>query len=211
MMRPLRRNQLWLPTDWARHIKYRNPEPMAGGDRQGLTMHDEGEKRKCNRSHGWLAKYVNEEIGYPYHCLWCGQCGYWAQMISFKNAARSLKGGAIARNGASANKFGERNIQIRLVGISNGHDYQGKRFTDGPMKNAWVLAEIMDAHKIPWRARKNWGSDSSRSLKAWKVSGVHGHQHSPAPDENHTDPGNLNVEKLFREAKAQQRRRRTKK
>lgn len=210
-MKSLRRNQLWLPTDWAVRIKYRTPEPMAGGERRGVTIHDEGRKRKCNRDHDWLAEYVNETVGYPYHNNWCGWCGYWSQMISFKNAARSLKGGSIAANGASANKFGERNIQICLIGISNGHDYRGDKFTDGPMKNAWVLAEIMDAHGIPWRARKNWGPGSSRSQKTWKVSGVHGHQHSPAPDEDHTDPGNLNVEKLFREARAQQRYRRSKK
>ena len=208
----LRRNQLWLPKDWAHRIRFDDPEPMRGGsNRLGLTFHDEGVKRKCNGDHGWLPHYLNEDVGIPYHSCWCGTCGYWSQSIAFNNAALALKGGAIARNGASANKFGHRNIQICLIGIANGHDYRGHKFTTGPMVKAWVLAEIMDAHKIPWRARKNWGRDASRGLAAWKVSGVHGHQHSPAPYEDHTDPGNLDVEKLFREAKAQQRHRRAKK
>ena len=203
----MKTGQLWLPEGWAKQIKYRSPEPMMGGsDRRGLTMHDEGVVRKCDKRHDWLPKYVND-AGIPYHACWCGTCGYWAQMISFKNAARSLKGGAIAPNGASANKFGERNIQVMLIGHANGKGPGGKKFTDGPMKNAWILAEIMNSHKIPYRARKNWGPDASRNLAAWKISGVHGHQHSPAPYENHTDPGNLDVEKLFREARAQQRRR----
>lgn len=205
VLKHLKKQAEWLRKSWAKRIKYSGPEPMMGGSsRRGVTLHDEGVARNCRGNHDWLAGYVNR-AGVPYHACWCGTCGYWAQMIPFNKAARSLKGGSIASNGASANKFGERNIQICLIGIANGKDARGKKFTDGPMQRAWVLAEIMDAHKIPWRARKNWGSDSSRSLTAWKESGVHGHQHSPAPGENHTDPGAIDVEKLFREARKQQR------
>lgn len=205
-MKHLRKGAGWLKKSWAKRIKYSGAESMAGGSsRRGLTLHDEGVARQCNGNHDWLAQFVNRQ-GVPYHACWCGTCGYWAQMIDFRKAARSLKGGAIASNGASVNKFGERNIQVCLIGVANGKDARGRKFTDGPMMRAWVLAEIMDAHKIPWRARKNWGADSNRNLSAWKVSGVHGHQHSPAPGENHTDPGAIDVEKLFREAKRQQRR-----
>jgi len=205
-LRHLRRNARWLKNDWAKRIPYRGAERMAGGStRRGLTLHDEGVARRCDGRHDWLGQYVNDQ-GVPYHLLWCGTCGYWAQLISLRKAARSLKGGAIAPNGASANKFGKRNIQVCLVGVANGRDGTGKKFTDGPMVRAWVLAEIMDSHRIPWRARKVWGSGASRSQKSWKVSGVHGHQHSPAPEEDHTDPGDINVEKLFRVARHQQRR-----
>lgn len=205
-LRHLRRGARWLKRDWAKRIPYRYAVRMMGGSRRrGVTLHDEGERRRCNGRHDWLAEYVNSR-NVPYHALWCGSCGYWAQLIPFHKAAYSLKGGAIAPNGASANKFGRRNIQICLVGVANGRDGMGKKFTDGPMVRAWVLAEIMDAHKIPWRARKVWGAGSSRSLKSWKVSGVHGHQHSPARYEDHTDPGDIDVEKLFRVARHQQRR-----
>ncbi len=192
----------WLPKEWAHLVPYHGAENMMGGvQRRAMTMHSEGEERNCRKGHGWLPEYVND-IDIPYTAMWCGACGYWAQMISMRKAARSLKGGAIVGNGASANKAGQRNIQIMLIGEADARD-----FTRGKMRRAWVLAEIMDAHRIPWRARATWGPGASRNRAAWLRSGVHGHQHSPAPYEDHTDPGRLNVDALFREARRQQRSR----
>jgi len=192
----------WLPKEWAHLVPYHGAENMMGGvQRRAMTMHSEGEERNCRKGHGWLPEYVND-IDIPYTAMWCGACGYWAQMISMRKAARSLKGGAIVGNGASANKAGQRNIQIMLIGEADAHE-----FTRGKMRRAWILAEIMDAHRIPWRARATWGPGASRNRAAWLRSGVHGHQHSPAPYEDHTDPGRLNVDALFREARRQQRSR----
>ena len=187
---------------WAEQVRYGGSEPMMGGvTRRGITFHGEGIERRCTKNHTWLLEYVNT-AGLPYSLAWCGKCGYWGQMIGMRRAARSLKGGAIVPNGASANKAGQRNIQIVLIGENDTAD-----FTQGPMKNAWVLAEIMDAHRIPWRARKNWGAGASRNRAAWLASGIHGHMHSPAPYENHTDPQRLHIEVLMREAKRQQKAR----
>ena len=199
----LPKNASWLPPHWGDRVEYRGSEPMMGGvQRRGLTLHSEGVERDCAKGHGWLPRYVNDR-NIPYSLCWCGMCGYWGQMVAMTRAARSLKGGAIVGNGASANKAGQRNIQIMLIGEADAHE-----FTREPMKRAWILAEIMDAHDIPWRARKTWGPGASRDRKAWLRSGVHGHEHSPAPYEDHTDPGRLDVDKLFREAKRQQRGRR---
>lgn len=198
----LARNAPWLPPHWADRIEYRASEPMMGGvERRGVTLHSEGVERDCAKGHGWLPRYVNDRH-IPYHACWCGWCGYWAQMIPFHRAAKSLKGGAIVGNGASANKAGQRNIQIMLIGEADAHEFTRER-----MKRAWILAEIMDAHRIPWRARATWGPGASRARGTWLRSGVHGHQHSPAPYEDHTDPGRLNVPALFREARRQQRAR----
>ena len=188
---------------WAQQVRYWGAEPMQGGvDRRGVTFHGEGIERKCSKNHRWLLEYVND-AGVPYTLAWCGRCGYWGQMIGMRRAARSLKGGAIVPNGASANKAGQRHIQIVLIGENDTAD-----FTRGPMKNAWVLAEIMDAHRIPWRARKDWGPGASRNRAAWLASGIHGHMHSPAPYEDHVDPQHLHIEVLMREAKRQQKARR---
>lgn len=198
----LPKHAAWLRKEWAQRVPYHGSEPMMGGvERRGLTVHSEGVERRCAKGHGWLPDYVNDK-GIPYSACWCGTCGYWAQMIDFRRAARALKGGAIVGNGASANKAGQVNIQVMLIGEADAAE-----FTRGPMKRAWVLAEIMDAHRIPWRARATWGAGASRDRGAWLRSGVHGHQHSPAPYEDHTDPGRLNVEALFREARHQQRAR----
>ena len=196
MPRHLRPNADRLP--WAEQVRYWGSEPMAGGvERRAITMHGEGVERRCNKNHSWLLDYVNK-AGVPYSLGWCGKCGYWGQMIGMRRAARSLKGGAIVPNGASANKAGQRNIQIVLLGENDTAD-----FTHGPMRNAWILAEIMNAHRIPWRARKEWGSKASRGRAAWLASGVHGHMHSPAPAEDHRDPQNLDIERLLREARRQ--------
>ena len=197
----LRRDANWLP--WAEKVRYRGASPMLGGvTRRGLTLHGEGIERRCTKNHTWLLDYVNAK-NVPYTAGWCGKCGYWGQMIGLRQAAMSLKGGAIVPNGASANKAGQRNIQIVLLGENDAAD-----FTKGPMRNAWVLAEIMDAHRIPWRARKEWGDQASRSRAAWLASGIHGHMHSPAPYEDHVDPQNLHVEVLLREARRQWKARR---
>lgn len=206
----MRRGKKWLPEVWpfVEHVPFHGSIPMQGGcTRRGFTVHDEGEARECKRQHRWLAEYVNYH-GVPYTLAYCSWCGRWLQMLPMTHAALSLKGGAIVGNGASANKAGQRNIQICFIGFANGRDAKGRRITDTPMKNLWVLAEIMDAHKIPWRARKVWGPGASRSRKAWLRSGIHGHQHSPAPYEDHTDPGDLDIHKLMREARRQQKARR---
>lgn len=201
----MRRNRRRLPRRWAfvRHVPYAGSEPMMGGvDRRGVTIHDEGVAHPCHGTHTGLAEYVNSR-GISYHLLWCPRCGQWVQMIPLHHAARSLKGGAILPNGASVNKAGQRNIQICLVGYANGVDERGEPVSASPMRNAWVLAEIMDAHDIPWRVRRRWGAGASRSLRAWLHSGVHGHQHSPAPGETHTDPGSLDITAVLAEARRQ--------
>lgn len=196
MARHLDRDANRLP--WAEQVRYHGAEPMAGGvTRRGITLHGEGIERRCTKNHTWLLDYVNT-AGVPYTLAWCGRCGYWGQMIGMRRAARSLKGGAIVANGASANKAGQRNIQIVLLGENDAAD-----FTDGPMRRAWILAEIINAHNIPWRARSNWGAGASRSRTKWLASGIHGHMHSPAPAEDHRDPQNLRIDVLLREARRQ--------
>jgi hypothetical protein len=122
-------------------------------------------------------------------------------MISFQNSARSMVGGGYnGSNGWSANKFGTRNIQVCVAGFGY------KDFTKTRLRNAWVLAEIMDAHSIPWHARKTWGSGASRKGELWNHGGIQGHQHGPNDD--HTDPGEIDAKKLMRVMRVQQKHRR---
>ena len=107
-------------------------------------------------------------------------------------------GGGRYDGGIGCNRSGTVNIQICVVGY--GH----KSFTRGKRKNAWVLADLADSWDIPWKARKRW--PGSRSVKAWRKSGIHGHCHAPGND--HTDPGGIDIDKLMREARRQQKARR---
>lgn len=196
----MRRGKKWLPKGWAARVPATIVEPMSGNHpRRGLTLHNEGVDRDCTPGHVVaLARYVvGQRINY--HAVWCPRCGQWAQCAPFTAAARSQVGGPVWK-GASANKAGTVNIQIAVAA------YGYRDFTRTHLRGAWVLAEIMDAHRIPWRARKVWGLGASRSVTSWMRSGVHGHQHGPQDD--HTDPGSINAAALFREARRQQKTRR---
>ena len=190
----------WLPRGWAAKIPAPIIEPMAvNHPRRGLTLHNEGVDRDCRKGHVVdLAHYVNHRR-INYSLIWCPVCGRWAQLTPLDKAARSMVGGAILR-GASANKAGTINVPVCVAGFGS------RDFTKTRLRNAWVLAEIMDRARIPWRARKTWGPDASRDLDAWLRGGIQGHQHGPLDD--HTDPGRINVTHLVKIARTQQRQRR---
>lgn len=196
---PWRKGKHWAPRLWrVKRIPYQGHEPMLGGSsRRGLTIHNEGVDRPCNRDHAWLAHFVNNKR-IPYHALWCPHCGWWCQLIPFDRAARSMVGGSVQSNGASANRAGIVNVQICVV------SYGYRDFTkSSPMKRAWVLAEILDHYQIPSKPRDTWGAGARRSLEGWARGGVQGHQHGPHDD--HTDPGSIDARKLIRVAREQQR------
>ncbi len=190
----------WLPKRWAKRVRARSWEPMSGNHpRRGLTLHNEGIDRKCAPGHVTdLARYVVARNIF-YHLVWCPVCGNWAQIAPMHAAARSMVGGSVWE-GMSANKAGTVNAQVCVAG------YGSRDFTETKMRNAWVLAEIMDRARIPWRARKTWGPEASRNTEAWMRGGVQGHRHGPLDD--HVDPGRIKVDVLMREAKRQQKARR---
>lgn len=194
----MRKHQSWLPKQWAKRHKYYGSETHDSCSRKGLTIHNEGVDGACTPGHVYnLAAYV-VMMRIPYHAIWCPRCGVWVQIISFNRAARSMVGGAVAPCGNSANKHGQ-NIQVCIA------DYGYRDFTKTQLKNAWVLAEILDAHNIPWRARKTWSADASRRNDLWNRGGIQGHQHGPNDD--HTDPNSIDAHKLLSEAKRQQKAR----
>ena len=192
----------WLPKRWGvQRVTAQFWEPMTGNHpRRGLTLHNEGVDRDCTPGHVHdLARYVVAR-SIQYHLVWCPVCGKWAQTTPLTAAARSQVGGSVYR-GASANKAGTLNVQVCVAGFGS-RDFTAK----SPMRGAWLLAELLDRYRIPWRARATWGSGASRSVSAWMRGGVQGHQHGPCDD--HTDPGRIDVARLFREARRQQNARR---
>ncbi len=190
----------WLPARWVTKIPAPVIEPMARNHpRRGLTLHSEGVDRDCRKGHVVdLSHYVLERDIF-YHFVWCPVCGRAAQLAPLHKAARSMVGGTVWR-GASANKAGTINVQVCVAGFG------ARPFTSGRLRRAWLLAEIMDRARIPWKARTTWGPGAGRGLEAWMRGGIQGHQHGPVDD--HTDPGRIDVERLMRVARRQQRERR---
>ena len=186
----------WLPTKWVKRMPAQDWEPMARNHpRRGLTLHNEGVDRNCTPGHVTsLSQYVLHRRLF-YHFVWCPVCGEWAQLIPLDAAARSMVGGSVY-GGASANKAGIVNVQVCVAG------YGSRDFTDRKrLRGAWVLAAIMFRARIPWKARKTWGPGAQRGTGAWMRGGIQGHQHGPNDD--HTDPGRIDVQRLMREARRQ--------
>lgn len=184
-------------------------EPMAGGDRRGITVHDEGQTRSAAQRRGditWLADYTNARR-ISYHLDYNPDTGQWIQMIPFNYAARSMVGGDVDGRGNSANKAGRYNIQICLAGYNVSHG--GPKPNWKKAKNLWVLAELIDRYRIPLRVRSQWGGKASRSRKAWMAGGIQGHVHGP--NDTHTDCGDVDIPEMLRQARKQQRERRAKK
>lgn len=178
-----------------------NPEKMAGGKRRGLTVHDEGVSRSRRERRGdisWLADYVNEGR-ISYHLLYNPDTGQWIQMIPFDCAARSMVGGDVDGRGNSANRAGTYNIQIALAGYNASHG--GPRPNWKKAKNLWVLAVLIDRYDIPLKMRSHWGSGASRGRTAWMQGGIQGHCHGVHDD--HTDPGDVDVREMVRQARKQ--------
>lgn len=190
----------WLPSTWAIRIPAPIIEPMSRNHpRRGVTIHNEGVDRECRRGHVTdLAHYVNDRR-INYHFIWCPRCSQWAQLAPWDKASRAQVGDPVW-GGASANRAGTVNAAVCVAG------YGARDFTDRRhLQGAWVLAEIMDRARVPWKARATWGPGASRGTEAWMRGGVQGHQHGPADD--HTDPGAINVERLLREARRQSKAR----
>jgi hypothetical protein len=191
----------WLSEKVAKRVKYHGAEPMGGGSRLGITVHDEGRtrsKRERRQDWTWLAQYVNQARK-PYHLIYSPDTGQWIQMIPFDRAARSMMGGDVDGRGNSANKAGRYNIQICLAGYNASHG--GPKPNWRKAKNLWVLALLMERFDIPMLVRSEWGSKAGRSRKSWMKGGVQGHVHGPNDD--HTDPGSIDVAGMVREARRQ--------
>jgi hypothetical protein len=174
----VKKNVEWLAA--ATKVAYSGAEPMAGGPRRGLTIHNEGVARRCDGGAHVvvLARYANGQR-IPYHLIWCPVCGRFAQCIAFGKAARSMKGGDVDGRGNSANKSGTVNIQVCVAGMANSP------LTNTPMKGVEVLGELCDAWGIPHTIRSKWGPGSPRDRAKWMAGGIQGHCHGPNDD--HTD------------------------
>ena len=192
----------WLPRKWATRRAMTNPEKMAGGPRRGITIHDEGATRPAvdrKKDITWLADYTNQRR-ISYHLDYNPDTGQWIQMIPFDCAARSMVGGDVDGRGNSANRAGTYNIQICLAGYNVSHG--GPKPDWKKAKNLWVLAELIDRYGIPLKMRSQWGGKASRGKSAWMRGGIQGHCHGV--HDTHTDPGDVDVREMVRQARKQQ-------
>lgn len=161
-----------------------------------IILHDEGAEPGMDNA----VKVMKYTIGKDseYHCTWDSKRGKWCQSTPFHKASRALLDGDVGCDTA-----GTVCIQVCVVGF-NGRD--SKPFTSGPMKGAWVLAEIADAWGVPLEKALGDFKKPTRSKVKWRGKGVGGHNMAPGND--HGDPGGIDFPKLVKEARRQQKVRR---
>lgn len=176
-------------TPWMRHTARRDAwgtGTMDGshGTRK-VIWHNEGVDKPHDSHDAYaVAEYVLAK-GIGYHLLWDSIHDIVIQLHPATGSARSLfNPGDLPW---SPNKQGEIALQICVVGFGS------QSFTNGPLAGAARIMRYVDSLKIP---RWNRGfTRPGRSQRLWIKSGHHGHCHAPGND--HTDPGNISIKRLW--------------
>lgn len=194
----MRKRRKWLPKKTASRVLAGKPYKKMDGNNPSvkIILHDEGATPGMNNARRVMKYTIGKES--EYHCTWDSKRGKWCQSTPFDKASRALLDGPIG-----CDTDGTVCIQVCVVGF-NGRDV--KPFTDGPMKGAWVLAEIADAWGVPLEKALGDFKNPTRSVKKWRSNGVGGHNMAPGND--HGDPGHIDFKKLVKTARAQQKARR---
>lgn len=175
--------------DGARKIAaWRNGGSMVGGPPRAVWHTTENDPDKTSAAS--IAEYLNR-VGYQVHIVWNPVSGEIVQMLPANLAGRGLENAA---GGVQTNREGQVCIQIEVVGRAS------EPFTNGPMKGLGEIMAYLDANAIP----RQWPQGppphvnhrSTASTGVWKGHGGH-YGHSQVPENHHTDPGALDVGKLF--------------
>lgn len=182
--------KIWLPA--AVKVPSSRRAPMAKDSKcRKIVLHNEGADRSApGMSAKALAEYVRSK-GIEYHAVWNPYTGEFAQLLPADEAARSMLNGGVY-NGIGCNRHGTICLQVCVVNFGN------KPFTDSPMRGVEKLVAWADSLEIPRKARSKWGSGAGRGTAEFDVSGWHGHCHGPNND--HHDPSNIDIKKMFRVA-----------
>lgn len=183
----------------AKKVKARSYNSMAGNNSsRKIVLHNEGVDRKTPGRPEDLMKYVVDR-GIEYHLVWEPRTGKWAQSTPLDKAGKALLNAGLD-GGIGCNRSGRVCIQLCVQG------YGSRPFTDGPMKGAYLLADIADSWGVPLEKALGNFRDPKRSKKKWAGTGVSGH--SMAPGNDHSDPSLIDFNKLVKTARAQQKARR---
>lgn len=139
-----------------------------------------------------IANYLNQTRNVV-HIVWNPETGEIVVMLPKDVAGRGLKN---ASGGVETNREGTVNIQVEVVGRAS------QPFTSGPMVGLDRLLRVFDdlvprtwPSGAPLASSSAYGSNPSRSTTHWKQAGHFGH--SQVPENDHSDPGAIDISKLF--------------
>jgi hypothetical protein len=167
---------LYLPG--AKSVPGRDGGTMLGGPNKVIWHTTENDPAKTTASD--IAHYLVSS-GNTVHLVWNPVSGEKVAMLPANLAGRGLENRA---GGVETNRAGRVVIQIEVVGRAS------QPFTDGPCNGLGGIQAWLRTLSVP----AVWSGTSDRSIANWAKSGHFGHM--DVPEQNHTDPGNVNKTKL---------------
>ena len=148
--------------------------PMLGGARKVVWHTTENDPKITTAAN--VAKYL-VGTGNTVHLVWHPLTGETVAMIPANRGAKGLEN---RPGGVETNRAGTYVIQIEVVGQA------AHPFTDGPMVGLAGIQAWLTSLGIP----AIWSGTPDRSVVNWAKAGHFGHV--DVPEQNHTDPGNVN-------------------
>ena len=167
---------LYLPG--AKVIPGRDGGTMLGGPSKVVWHTTENDPTKTTASA--IAHYLVGS-GNTVHLVWNPVSGETVAMIPANVAGRGLENRA---GGVETNRAGRVVIQIEVVGRAS------QPFTSGPCNGLPKILAWVASLGVP----PVWSGTTNRSTVNWAKSGHFGHM--DVPEQNHTDPGNVDKTKL---------------
>lgn len=177
----------WL--DGAKRIAaWKDGGSMLGGPVRVVWHSTENDPTKTSAA--TIAHYLNR-VGYQCHLIWNPVSGEIIQMIPADRAGRALGN---ASGGIETNRGGRIVVQIEVVGRA------AQPFTNGPMKGRGQIIAWLRGLGIPdvWPGGPPPAAPGTRHVSAatWKNHSGH-FSHSQIPENDHNDPGAIDIKKLL--------------
>lgn len=141
-----------------------------------------------------IARYLNQTRNIV-HVVWNPEYGQIVVMLPPNVAGRGLMNAA---GGVETNRQGKVNIQIEVVARA------AQPFTAGPMRGREKILAALHHFGVkdvwpagpPLPANQAYGPNRTRSVAKWNASGGH-FSHSQVPENDHADPGAIDIHKLL--------------
>ncbi len=178
---------LWLND--AKQVKaWQDGGSMTGGPKRVVWHSTENDPYKTTAR--TIADYLNR-VGYQVHIVWNPVTGETIQCIPANRAGRGLRNAA---GGVQTNREGDVCVQIEVVARA-AHPFTQYEMKGLPEIMGWVRGlGVPDV----WPGGPPPAAPGTRhvSAKVWTSQAGH-YSHSQIPENNHNDPGAIDIKKLF--------------
>lgn len=161
---------------------------MVGGPKRAIWHTTENDPHKTTAY--TIAQYLNR-VGYQVHIVWNPVTGEIVQMIGSDRAGRGLRNES---GGVQTNREGAVCVQVEVVAHAK------EPFTKYEMKGREAIISYLRSLGVPdvWPGGPPPASPGTKHVSnaTWNSKGGH-YGHSQTPENNHSDPGAIDIKKLL--------------